>query len=121
MERNVAQEVARRGKEIYEREIRAEVEPEQEGRFLVVDVNSGSYALADDELEAFDRAQAKTPEGVLYLIRVGRRQQSAQPTCGPFSSCRCVEASFLTVARPRFHSRSWVRAPSATAPTFKSS
>src|ERR671910_1534713 len=73
MERNVAQEVARRGKEIYEREIRAEVEPEQEGRFLVVDVNSGSYALADDELEAFDRAQAKTPEGVLYLIRVGRR------------------------------------------------
>jgi hypothetical protein len=73
MERNVAQEVAQRGKEIYEREIRAEVEPEQEGRFLVVDVNSGSYALADDELEAFDRAQAKTPEGVLYLIRVGRR------------------------------------------------
>jgi hypothetical protein len=73
MEPNVAQEVARRGKEIYEREIRAEVEPAQEGRFLVIDVNSGSYALADDELEAFDRAQAKSPEGVLYLIRVGRR------------------------------------------------
>jgi hypothetical protein len=73
MERSVAQEVARRGKEIYEREIRAEVEPEQEGRFLVVDVNSGSYALADDALEAFDRAQAITPEGTLYLIRVGRR------------------------------------------------
>ena len=73
MERDVAQEVARRGKEIYEREIRTEVEPEQEGRFLVVDVNSGSYALADDELEAFDRAREKTPEGLLYLIRVGRR------------------------------------------------
>ncbi|MDQ3864114.1 MAG: hypothetical protein M3317_11565 [Actinomycetota bacterium] len=65
MERSMAQEVARRGKEIYEREIRAEVEPEQEGRFLVVDIKSGSYALADDELEAFDRAREKTPNGVL--------------------------------------------------------
>ena len=73
MEPNVAQEVARRGKEIYEREIRAEVEPEQEGRFLVIDVKSGSYALADDELEAFDRAREQTPEGLLYLVRVGHR------------------------------------------------
>ncbi len=69
----MAQEVARRGKEIYEREIRAEVEPEHEGCFLVVDVKSGSYALAGDELEAFDRARGKAPEGLLYLIRVGRR------------------------------------------------
>jgi hypothetical protein len=73
MERRIAQQVARRGKEIYEREIRAEVEPEQEGRFLVVDVKSGSYALADDELEAFDRAREETPDGLLYLVRVGHR------------------------------------------------
>jgi hypothetical protein len=73
MERTTAQEVARRGKKIYEREIRAEVEPEQEGRFVVIDVKSGSYALADDELEAFDRAREKTPNGLLYLVRVGHR------------------------------------------------
>jgi hypothetical protein len=40
---------------------------------LVVDVDSGEYALADDELEAFARAREKTPEGVLFLIRVGHR------------------------------------------------
>jgi hypothetical protein len=73
MERSMAQEVARRGREIYDREIRAEVEPEQEGRFLVIDVKSGRYALADDELEAFDRAREDTPDGVLYLVRVGHR------------------------------------------------
>jgi hypothetical protein len=72
MERYDAQEVSRRGRELYERRIRAQVEPEHEGRFLVVDVESGKYALADDELEAFDRASAQTPEGVLYLIRVGQ-------------------------------------------------
>lgn len=72
MERYTAQEVSRRGKELYERRIRSEVEPEHEGRFLVVDIESGEYALADDELEAFDRAREKTPEGVLYLIRIGQ-------------------------------------------------
>lgn len=72
MELYTAQEVARRGKELYERRIRSEVEPEHEGRFLVVDVIGGEYALADDELEAFDRAREKSPEGVLYLIRVGQ-------------------------------------------------
>jgi len=72
MDRYTAQEVARRGKVLYERHIRPEVEHEHEGRFLVMDVESGEYALADDELAAFDLARKKTPEGVLYLIRVGR-------------------------------------------------
>ena len=71
MDHYTAQEVARRGKEIYERRLRSEVEPEHEGRCLVVDVESGEYALADDELEAFDRAREKKPAGVLYLLRIG--------------------------------------------------
>jgi hypothetical protein len=45
MDRYTAQEVARRGKVLYERHIRPEVE--HEGRFLVMDVESGEYALAD--------------------------------------------------------------------------
>ena len=65
--------VARRGREIYEANIRAEVEPEHEGRFLVVDVESGRYALADEELEAFALAREKAPEGTLFLMRVGHR------------------------------------------------
>jgi hypothetical protein len=72
MDNYTAQEVTRRGREIYERRIRSEVDPEHEGRFLAVDVESGEYALADNELEAFDRALEKKPEGVLYLLRVGR-------------------------------------------------
>ena len=60
---SMAQEVARRDKEIYEREIRAKVEPEQEGRFLVVDVNSGRYALADDELEPSTVSERNLPTG----------------------------------------------------------
>jgi hypothetical protein len=73
MERTSAQEIAQRGRKLYEERIRPRVEPEHDGRFLVVDVNSGEYALADDELEAFARAREKAPEGVLFLIRVGHR------------------------------------------------
>ena len=37
------EEVVRRGQEIYEREIRAKVEPEHDGEFVVVGVESGAY------------------------------------------------------------------------------
>ncbi len=65
-------EIARRGREIYERDIRAEVECTHDGEFLVVDVATGDYAVGEDEDEVFDRAEAKAPEGLFYLMRVGR-------------------------------------------------
>ena len=57
------EEIARAGHEIYERDIRAAVEPDHDGRFLAVDVTTGRYEIADDELGAFDRAEEKTPTG----------------------------------------------------------
>jgi hypothetical protein len=66
-------EIARRGREIYERDIRTEVERDHDGRFLVVDVTTGRYEIADDELTAFDRAEKKNPDGPFFLLRVGRR------------------------------------------------
>lgn len=65
-------EIARRGREIYERDIRAEVERKHDGEFLVVDVATGDYAVGEDDEEVFDRAEAKNPEGLFYLMRVGR-------------------------------------------------
>lgn len=65
-------EIARRGREIYERGIRAEVEREHDGEFLVVDIATGDYAIGEDDEEVFDRAEAKNPQGLFYLMRVGR-------------------------------------------------
>jgi hypothetical protein len=66
-------DVSRRGWRLYQERIQSEVEPEHNGRFLVVDVDSGDYVLADDELSAFDRAREQLPDGAFYLVRVGRR------------------------------------------------
>jgi hypothetical protein len=64
-------EVARRGDEIYDRDIRALVEPLYDGKFLVLDVLSGDYEIDDDDYEAHLRSEAKHPDGVRFLIRIG--------------------------------------------------
>ncbi|MBA2376322.1 MAG: hypothetical protein M3494_03840 [Actinomycetota bacterium] len=65
------EEVVRRGREIYEREIRAKVEPEHEGRFLAVDITDGSYEVGESDVEVSGAALGKNPKAVLYLMRVG--------------------------------------------------
>lgn len=69
---HTTEEVARRGQEIYEREIRRKVEPGQVGRFLVVDIESGDYEVADDDLTASEGLLARRPGAMLYGLRVGR-------------------------------------------------
>lgn len=67
------EEIARRGRAIYERRIRWEVEPEYDGKVLAIDVVTGDYSIGDNDLDALDRAEVKNPEGLFYFARVGRR------------------------------------------------
>ncbi len=66
-----SEEIARRGREIYERKIRDQVEPQHKGPFVVVDIETEEYELDADEIAAVDRAKAKREEPPLFLIRVG--------------------------------------------------
>lgn len=65
------EEIVRLGREIYEREIREEVEPEHEGEFVVVDVATGSYEVAADGITAARRIRERNPEALLCFLRVG--------------------------------------------------
>lgn len=67
-----AAEVARRGRELYEHDVEPHVEPHHTGRFVVVDIDSGRYTLADHEVDAFRQARQQMPEGTFYLVRVGQ-------------------------------------------------
>ena len=67
------EELARRGQEYYDRVLRADLEPEHNGEFLVLDVESGEYELDASQLAALDRAEAKRPDRVFYILRVGHR------------------------------------------------
>jgi hypothetical protein len=66
------EEVARRGKEIYEREVRPLVDtPGNQGREVVIDVESGDYEVDDDGLSASRRLHARHPDAALYGLRIG--------------------------------------------------
>jgi hypothetical protein len=68
---HTTEEIARRGREVYEREIRREVDPEHRGRFLVLDVRSGDYEIADDDLDASEQLLERLPDALLYGLRIG--------------------------------------------------
>jgi hypothetical protein len=65
------QEVETRGEEIYERQIRRQVEQGNKGRFVVIDIETGQFEIDDDDLAATQRLLAKRPKAVLYGLRVG--------------------------------------------------
>jgi hypothetical protein len=67
------EEFARRGDEIYDHDVWPELKPEDEGKFAAVDIESGTYEVDGDELEACDRLSARIPDAQIWLVRVGSR------------------------------------------------
>ncbi len=64
-------EIIRRGEELYAQKIRTKVEGKRNGEFLALDIESGDYEIAPDELAALDRLKRKHPDAVPYILRVG--------------------------------------------------
>jgi hypothetical protein len=67
------EEFARRGEEIYEREIRPLVVPDDEGKFVLIDIETGAFEIDADELAASDRLLGRHPDAQVWLTRVGAR------------------------------------------------
>ena len=71
-DRRSSEETVRLGKEIYERDIRHQVEADHVGEIVAIDVDSGSWAMGDDLMSARERLRSKRPEAVNVLFeRVG--------------------------------------------------
>ena len=67
------EEFARRGDAIYESDVRPHLKNEDEGKFAAIDIESGMYEIAMDELAACDKLNARIPEAQIWLVRVGSR------------------------------------------------
>jgi hypothetical protein len=70
MQRSV-ERIVPRGREIYEHRVRPGLGQEDEGAFVVIDVESGDYSIAADEEEAFARVEARHQGAVFFFSRVG--------------------------------------------------
>ena len=66
-------EISRRGQELYERSIRAQVETEANiGKLVSIDIETGDYAIGDDtSLEAPRQLHARHPGAAVYTLRIG--------------------------------------------------
>jgi hypothetical protein len=66
------EEIQRRGEEIYQQELRKQLETDENiGKVLVIDVETGEYEMDSDEIAATHRALEKHPGAPLWGIRIG--------------------------------------------------
>ena len=66
------EEIAQRGKEIYQQRIRTHIEtPENIGKIIAIDLNTGEYEIDKDLLATCHRLQAKQPNAVTWVERIG--------------------------------------------------
>ena len=68
-----AEETARRGDELYERSVRAQVEVGNQGKIVAIDIETGAYAVDDTARAAGNRLFAQHPDAELWFVRIGHR------------------------------------------------
>ena len=79
--RESASQVAARGREIHEQRLRGLLEPDNIGKLLVIDIETGEYEMDEDDLTASMRTFHKRPDGVRYGMRIG------YSSAGTFEKC----------------------------------
>jgi hypothetical protein len=68
---STTEEIVQRGQTLYEQEIRAKVEPEHRGKYLVLNVETGEFEIDVDDLAASKRARDRFPNSPLFTVRIG--------------------------------------------------
>lgn len=66
------EEFARRGDEIYEREIGPRLKTGDRG-FAAIDIETGAFELGRDERTAIDQLLARRPDAQVWLRKIGSR------------------------------------------------
>ncbi len=68
-----ADEIARRGDEIYERLVAPRLTSEDGGKFVLIDILTGEYEMDWDEISASDRLLARRPDAQVWMRQAGTR------------------------------------------------
>ena len=64
-------EVCDRGERIYEERIKHLVEPQENGKFIIIDVETGDYEIDEEHPAASRRMRECRPLSVRYAGRIG--------------------------------------------------
>jgi hypothetical protein len=67
------EEFARRGHELYDSQIRSQVEADNYGRIVAIDIETGEFEVADESLAAAKKLLSRCPDAQIFGIRIGHR------------------------------------------------
>jgi hypothetical protein len=67
------EEFARRGNEIYETQVRPQVEEGNHGKIVAIDIETGAFELAKDTMTASDRLLERYPDAQIWRVRIGHK------------------------------------------------
>ena len=67
------EQISQRGDTIWESDIRPSLKSDDDGKFVAIDVDNGSYEIDEDELTASDRLLARRQNAQIWLVRIGSR------------------------------------------------
>jgi hypothetical protein len=67
------EEFAQRGNEIYESQVRPQIEVGNHGKIVAIDVETGAFEVADTPMLAVDRLYERQPDAQPWVIRIGHR------------------------------------------------
>jgi hypothetical protein len=65
------EEFARRGNEMYESHVRPQVETDNHGKIVAIDIETGVFEVADDIVSSSKHLLAKIPDAQTWFVRVG--------------------------------------------------
>ncbi|MBW4551784.1 MAG: hypothetical protein KME35_11840 [Aphanocapsa sp. GSE-SYN-MK-11-07L] len=67
------EEFARRGNEIYQSQVRPQVEQGNHGKIVAIDIETGAFELAKDTITASDQLLERYPDAQIWCIRIGQK------------------------------------------------
>jgi hypothetical protein len=66
-------ELAALGADIFDRQVRPTLRPEDHGKFVAIDIGTGDYEIDEDDYAAIARLRARKPAADVWLMRAGYR------------------------------------------------
>lgn len=66
-----AERLARLGPEVFERRVRPALRPEDDGKFVALDLATGAYEVDEDDYAAVMRLRGRLPGADVWLERAG--------------------------------------------------
>jgi hypothetical protein len=68
---NSTKEICRRGRMLYEEQLKPLLEKEHAGKYLILDIETQDYVISEEYVTALIEMQKKHEERLQYVVRIG--------------------------------------------------